>query len=120
MVEEHEMENEGFGKAVSKGTRFLKVPGLNRSQAKNRSTPESLAKYGTFFQMIQKDAQYSKGVSLTQHANPITGVADLVTVTFDMRAMQLEQMAQQQSMMGVSPQDMQGTMVPQEPMMAQQ
>ena len=108
----------GFGKIVSKGTRFLKVPGLSKNQKTNRSTPESLAKYGQFFQMIQQDAQHSKGVTLTQHANPISGVADLVTVTFDMRAMQLEQMAQQQSMMGVSPQQMQGVM-PQEPMAAQ-
>lgn len=120
MVDEHELAEEGFGKVVAKGTRFLKVPGLSRSQSKNRSTPESLAKYAQFFQMIQKDAQYSKGVVLNQHTNPITGVADLVTVTFDMRAMQMEQMAQQQSMMGVSPQDMQGTLIPQEPMQAQQ
>ena len=44
--------------------------------------------------MIQQDAQYSKGVVLNQHVNPVTGVADLVTVTFDMRALQLEQMNQ--------------------------
>jgi hypothetical protein len=120
MIDEHELAEEGFGKIVAKGTRFLKVPGLSKSQSKNRSTPESLAKYAQFFQMIQQDAQYSKGVVLTQHANPITGVADLVTVTFDMRAMQLEQMTQQQSMMGVSPQDIQATMTPQEPMQTQQ
>ena len=73
----------------------MKVPGLRwQSSAKNRSTPESLAKYAPFFQMIQQDAQYSKGVVLNQHVNPVTGVADLVTVTFDMRALQLEQMNQ--------------------------
>jgi hypothetical protein len=47
-------------------------------------------------------------------------VADLVTVTFDMRAMQLEQMAQQQSMMGVTPQQMVAAASPQEPMIPQQ
>jgi hypothetical protein len=121
LVEEHIMAEEGFGKAVSKGTKFLKIPGFSGSStAKNRSTPESLSKYAPFFQMIQKDSQYSKGVTLTQHANPVTGVADLVTVTFDMRAMQLEQMAQQQSMMGVTPQQMVAAASPQEPMIPQQ
>lgn len=120
MLEEHEMENEGFGKIVAKGTRFLKVPGLSgKSSAKNRSTPESLAKYAPFFQMIQQDAQYSKGVVLNQHVNPVTGVADLVTVTFDMRALQLEQM-NQGSMVNVAPQTQQQQVTPQEPMAVQQ
>jgi len=119
MLEERDMEQEGFGKIVSKGTRFLKVPLLGSSRAKNRSTPESLAKYGPFFQMIQKDAQYSKGVTLTQHPNPVTGVADLVTVTFDMRALQLEQMTnpQQAPMVDLAPTMQQIT--PQEGMIQQ-
>jgi len=54
--------------------------------------------------MVQKDAQYSKGVTMTQHPNPITGIADLVTITFDLRAIQMEQLSQQQQMTGVMPQ----------------
>ena len=67
--------------------------------------------------MVQQDAAHSKGVVLTQHANPLTGVADLVTITFDLRALQLEQVAQQQATIGVMP-----NMVmqqPQEPVVAQ-
>lgn len=116
ILDEHDLEQEGFGKIVAKGTRFLRVPGFSPSKAKNRATPESLAKYAPFFQMIQKDAQYSKGVTLTQHPNPVTGVADLVTVTFDMRAMQLEQMTnQQQAMVEMAAQQPQ-QIIPQEGM----
>ncbi len=104
MLEEQEMAEEGFGKKVSKGTRFLRVPGLTgKNTAKNRSTPESLMKYEPFFRMVQQDAQYSKGVTMTQHPNPMTGIADLVTVTFDLRAMQMELLSQQ-SQMGINPQ----------------
>jgi len=102
LVEEQIMAEEGFTKNVSKGTRFLRVPGLNRNKSQNRSTPESLAKYEEFFKLVHIDAQHSKGVTLTQHTNPLSGVADLVTITFDLRAMQLEQMTQQQ-MIGVPP-----------------
>jgi len=104
LVEEHELATEGFGKKVAKGTRFLRVPGFSGKQGKNRSTPESLLKYEPFFVMVQKDAQYSKGVTMTQHPNPITGIADLVTITFDLRAIQMEQLSQQQQMTGVMPQ----------------
>ena len=98
LVEEQIMAEEGFTKNVSKGTKFLRVPGLMRGKgAVNRSTPESLAKYEQFFNMIHQDAQHSKGVTLTQHSNPMSGVADIVTITFDLRALQLEQMTQQQT-----------------------
>ncbi len=60
-------------------------------------------KYEPFFRMVQQDAQYSKGVTMTQHPNPMTGIADLVTVTFDLRAMQMELLSQQ-SQMGINPQ----------------
>ena len=46
---------------------------------------------------------------MTQHPNPLTGVADLVTVTFDLRAMQMELMTQQ-SQMGITPQQLQQQM----------
>ena len=106
MLEEQELADEGFGKAVAKGTRFLRVPGMSSKGAKNRSTPESLMKYEPFFRMVQQDAQYSKGVSMTQHPNPMTGIADLVTVTFDLRALQMEQMGQM-AQMGIAQQQMQ-------------
>jgi len=113
LVEEQVMAEEGFSKIVAKGTRFLRVPGFRGSKTpRNRSTPESLAKYAQFFQMIQQDSQYSKGVTLTQHPNPVTGIADLVTVTFDIRALQLEHLSQQQQVIGVAPATQQ--IVPQE------
>tara|TARA_Y100000004_G_C8943674_1_gene425284 strand:+ start:531 stop:1448 length:918 start_codon:yes stop_codon:yes gene_type:complete len=106
MVEEHNLAEDGFSKITSKGTRFMRVPGFSANTAKNRSTPESLMKYSQFFDMVQKDAQHSKGVTLTQHPNPITGVADLVTITFDLRALQIEQASQQQQAIGIVPQQM--------------
>lgn len=118
MIEEHTLEQEGFSK-VSKGTRFMRVPGFSgSSKTQNRSTPESLLKYAEFFNMIQQDAQHSKGVTLTQHPNPVSGVADLVTVTFDLRALQMEQMAQQQKMVGITPHQMNKNMM-QEQMITQ-
>ena len=117
LVEEHSLAEEGFAK-VSKGTRFMRVPGLSSSKPQNRSTPESLLKYAEFFNMIQQDSQHSKGVTLTQHPNPVSGVADLVTVTFDLRALQMEQMAKQQQTIGITPQQVNATMM-QEQMMAQ-
>jgi len=105
LMQEQELENEGFGRSVSKGTRFTKVPGMamilgvaNRGQ--NRSTLESMAKYEPFFEMIHQDAAHSKGITLTQHPNPLSGVADLVTVTFDLRALQLESQASQNAFLG--------------------
>jgi hypothetical protein len=105
LVQEQELAEDGFSKIASKGTRFMKVPGMSAltrgSQPKNRSTVQSLQKYEPFFAMIHKDAEYSKGVSINQHPNPITGVADLVTVTFDLRALQIEsEMLQQQTFQG--------------------
>lgn len=118
LLEEQSLAEDGFAPATSKGTRFLRVPGMKSSVTpKNRSSPEQLLKYQDFFRMVQQDAAHSKGVVLTQHANPLTGVADLVTITFDLRALQLEQVAQQQATIGVMP-----NMVmqqPQEPMVAQ-
>lgn len=61
----------------------------------NRSTMESLAKYEPFFEMIRRDAQHSKGIQMVQHPNPITGISDIVMVTFDLRALQLESQAMQ-------------------------
>ena len=85
----------------------MRVPGLTgKSRTKTRSTPESRMKYEPFFRMVQQDSQYSKGVSMTQHPNPMTGIADLVTVTFDLRALQMEQMGQM-AQMGIAQQQMQ-------------
>ena len=60
-------------------------------------------KYEPFFRMVQQDAQYSKGVVMTQHPNPMTGIADLVSITFDLGALQMEQLTQQ-AQMGINPQ----------------
>jgi len=103
LVEEHQLAEDGFAPATSKGTRFLRVPGMSGSTKQNRSTPESLMKYEQFFRMVQMDAQHSKGVVINQHPNPMTGVADLVTITFDLRALQMEQMSQQVAV-GLNPQ----------------
>lgn len=104
LVQEHEMEEDGF-RATSKGTKFTKIPGVKTlmggsSKVKNRSTPESLMKYEQFFGMIHQDAQYSKGVTLTQLPNPVSGVVDIVQVTFDLRAIQAESLMAQRNAMG--------------------
>ena len=41
---------------------------------------------------------------MTQHPNPMTGIADLVSITFDLRALQMEQLTQQ-AQMGINPQN---------------
>jgi len=96
LLQEHEMEKEGFFlKPVSKGTKFMKVPGIGGltngfRSSKNRSTPESIKKYEPFFKMVQQDASHSKGVKVNQYENPISGVVDIVTVSFDLRILQTE------------------------------
>jgi hypothetical protein len=103
LVQEHQMAEDGFARVASKGTKFTKIPGMSSlvggSTAKNRSTPESLLKYEQFFALIHKDAQHSKGVQLTQLPNPTTGVVDIVQVTFDLRALQAENMLAQRNAM---------------------
>lgn len=103
LVQEHEMAEEGFSRIASKGTKFTKIPGVSSlmgsGSAKNRSTPESLLKYEQFFAMIHKDAQHSKGVSLTTLPNPTSGVVDIVQVTFDLRALQAENLLAQRNAM---------------------
>ena len=97
------MEQDGFSRIASKGTKFTKIPGMGAlmsgSKAKNRSTPESLLKYEQFFAMVHKDAQHSKGVQLTQLPNPTTGVVDIVQITFDLRALQSENVMAQRNAM---------------------
>ncbi len=103
LVQEHEMAEEGFSRIASKGTKFTKIPGVSSlmgsGSAKNRSTPESLLKYEQFFAMIHKDAQHSKGVTLTTLPNPTSGVVDIVQVTFDLRALQAENLLAQRNAM---------------------
>jgi hypothetical protein len=101
LVQEQELESEGVTRPTSIGTRFLRVPGFSRPKQQNRSTPDSLLKYEPFFREIQKDANYQKGITLTQHPNPISGVADLVTVTFDLRALQIQSAMQQNGAIGI-------------------
>ena len=104
LIQEHEMSEDGFSRIASKGTKFNRIPGMTAlmggSQAKNRSTPESLLKYEQWFAMIHKDAQHSKGVQLTTLPNPTTGVVDIVQVTFDLRALQAETVLSQRNAMG--------------------
>ena len=105
LVQEQEMEEDGL-RPVSKGTKFLKVPGVSSlmggmSSSNNRATTESLVKYQPFFKMIRQDAEHKKGISLQQYPNPITGVADLVTVVFDLRALQIEDAMLQRKTMGM-------------------
>lgn len=101
IMSEEDLENDGFTRPVSRGTKFLRVPGLSSSKARNRSTTESLLKYEPFFKMIQQDMKYQKGITMTQHPNPISGVADLVSITFDLRALQIQDTMKQSGMMGI-------------------
>jgi len=105
LVQEQEMGDDGL-RPVSRGTKFLKVPGMSTlmgssGNSQNRSTTESLVKYQPFFKMIRQDAEHRKGIVLQQYPNPITGVADLVTVTFDLRALQIEDAMLQRQTMGM-------------------
>jgi len=106
ILQEHDLESQGFKRFASKGTKFTKIPGMGALMAAgstktNRSTPDSLLKYDQFFAMIHKDAQHSKGIHLTQLPNPSTGVVDLVHITFDLRAIQSETLLAQRNAMGM-------------------
>ena len=106
LTQEEMLESEGLSRPASLGTKFLKVPGMSAltggsSKQKNRSTTESLMKYEPFFKMIQQDVQHQKGITMVQHPNPISGVADLVTVTFDLRALQIQDAMKQNGVIGV-------------------
>ena len=106
LVQEQELESDGISRSVSKGTKFLRVPSMFGGGTKspmNRSSVESLTKYEPFFKMVYQDSKHKKGITINQHANPITGVADIVTMTFDLRALQLHDLAAQQSTIGVPP-----------------
>ena len=111
--QEEMLETDGISRPTSLGTKFLRVPGFSAPKMKNRSTTESLIKYEPFFRMIQQDVQHHKGISMTQHSNPISGVADLVTITFDLRALQIQDAQRQHSTIGVPMQpQQQQTIVP--------
>lgn len=103
LQQEELLETEGLSRPTSLGTKFLRVPGLSAPKTRNRSTTESLVKYEPFFRMVQQDVQHQKGISMTQHPNPISGVADLVTVTFDLRALQIQDAMAQNGRIGVPP-----------------
>ena len=95
LVEEQQMAEDGFAKIASKGTRFMRVPGMGAltsgmTAQKNRSTPDSILKYEPFFKQVHIDAEHSKGVQINQYENPVTGLVDLVQVTFDLRILQTE------------------------------
>jgi len=101
LIQEEMLQSEGLSRPASLGTKFLRVPGLAAPKTKNRSTTQSLLKYEPFFKMIQQDVQHQKGITMVQHPNPISGVADLVTVTFDLRALQIQDTMKQNGMIGV-------------------
>ena len=101
LTQEEMLQSEGLSRPASVGTKFLRVPGLSSPKTKNRSTTESLLKYEPFFKLIQQDTQHQKGITMTQHPNPVSGVADLVTVTFDLRALQIQDAMKQNNMIGV-------------------
>jgi len=101
LTQEEMLQTDGLSRPTSIGTKFLRVPGLSAPKTRNRSTTESLIKYEPFFRMIQQDTQHQKGITMTQHPNPISGVADLVTITFDLRALQIQDSMKQNSTIGV-------------------
>ena len=105
--QEEMLESDGISRPTSMGTKFLRVPGLSMGKTRNRSTSKSLIKYEPFFKMVQQDVQHQKGISMTQHPNPISGVADLVTITFDLRALQIQDAQRQHGMIGVPAQPQQ-------------
>ena len=41
--------------------------------------------------MIHADAEHGKGIKIMQYENPISGIVDFVTVSFDLRILQTEQ-----------------------------
>jgi hypothetical protein len=105
--QEEMLESDGISRPTSIGTKFLRVPGLSMGKTRNRSTTESLVKYEPFFRMVQQDVQHQKGISMTQHPNPISGVADLVTITFDLRALQIQDAQRQHGVIGIPTQPQQ-------------
>ena len=90
---EYEKEREAtpsrFKDKVKKGINIVSIP-VSTIRKKDSSTPEMLQKYEPFLDELNKDSRRTKGISIHHYQNPLTGLNDITTITFDLRMFQHE------------------------------
>ena len=80
---------------------------------KKEPVPAMLDKYEPFFEMLTLDAKKSSGIHIAHYLNPVTGINDLTTVTFDLRVFQRElELMEEQRMAALEAQQHGFTAVP--------
>ena len=90
---EEEKEKEAtsgrFRDKVKKGINIVTIP-ISTIKKKDTMSPEMLEKYEPFLDELNKDSRKTKGISIHHYQNPLTGLNDITTITFDLRMFQHE------------------------------
>ena len=80
---------------VKRGVSIVTVP-VSTMKRDEIPVPEMLAKYEPFFELLERDSRVTKGININHYTNPMTGLNDITTVTFDLRIFQDELAKMQQ------------------------
>jgi len=92
---EKEMQPSRFKDKVKRGVSIVTVP-VSTMKRDEIPVPEMLAKYEPFFELLERDSRVTKGININHYTNPMTGLNDITTVTFDLRIFQDELAKMQQ------------------------
>ena len=92
---ENEMQPSRFKDKVKRGVSIVTVP-VSTMKRDEIPVPEMLAKYEPFFELLERDSRMTKGININHYTNPMTGLNDITTVTFDLRIFQDELAKMQQ------------------------
>ena len=92
---EKEMQPSRFKDKVKRGVSIVTVP-VSTMKRDEIPVPEMLAKYEPFFELLERDSRLTKGININHYTNPMTGLNDITTVTFDLRIFQDELAKMQQ------------------------
>ena len=92
---ENEMQPSRFKDKVKRGVSIVTVP-VSTMKRDEIPVPEMLAKYEPFFELLERDSRVTKGININHYTNPMTGLNDITTVTFDLRIFQDELAKMQQ------------------------
>ena len=92
---ENEMLPSRFKDKVRRGVSIVTVP-VSSIKKEEIPVPEMLAKYEPFFELLERDSRVTNGININHYTNPMTGLNDITTVTFDLRIFQDELAKMQQ------------------------
>ena len=88
MEKERGKTKRGMKDLLKKGVSTVAIPVAIIKKKNN--TPEMLQKYEPFFEMLDRDAKTTKGISLLHYKNPENKLNDITMVIFDLRMFQKE------------------------------